>query len=172
MEKICQTKTVLFEGQQAPINLLPTIALDGYQIKPFTLEGEAKNRASGAFFEIEPNSHTAVAKITESGVQLIEHAIKGNGWFLSISPTGEINQTYIDTDRPWSLNYGTGYAFCFFTRTRGLTVQNLTWPPFRPDMEKIITEDSKELTKVFWKAYHSQLNELSPQAAFPQLTQK
>ncbi|AKM78881.1 MAG: hypothetical protein UX85_C0004G0111 [Candidatus Beckwithbacteria bacterium GW2011_GWB1_47_15] len=153
MDKV-EIKSVEFKSVHRNIDFQPDIDLGGYHIYPFVFLDEAKDWASGALFDIDPDSHTAVAKVTEPEVQLIEHAIKGNGWFLDIDPKGKITKHYLDAEKPIVLQYGTGHAFCFVAGNEGLLIQNVTTPPFNPSMEKIIEEYSPELPKAFWQEYN------------------
>jgi len=170
MDKI-EIKSVEFKSAHHNVDFQPDIDLGGYHIYPFVFLDEAKDWASGALFDIDPNTHTAVTKVIEPGIQLIEHAIKGSGWFLDIDPNGKLTKHYLDAEKPIVLQYGTGHAFCFVADSKGLLIQNVTTPPFRPEMEKIIPENSTELPKFFWREYNQLISPL-PQAASTQPIQK
>lgn len=129
-----------------------------YEINLYSFTDEKGKDSDGAVFEIEARGSTSVMKITDPNFACERIAVKGNGWFLGVSPEGEVVTYNLDADfsngkKNPQIGLSSGWVDCFIAGDDGMDVVDVSTPPFDPKMEEKISINSPDLPPLFWNIY-------------------
>lgn len=150
-------KNVTVDGNTYQIE--PGKTIDGstkdYKIHPYTFLGEKGTRADGCVFEIFPHGSTNVMRVIDETSKSQEIAIKGKGWFLGVSPDGEmivqeVGESVIENPliEQWK-----GWIGVWIAGDAGMEVLDITEPPFNPSIETPVKRDDQNIPSNFWETY-------------------
>ena len=162
-----------------PYIIQPTIQA-GYEIVPFQLQ-ERNKPQEGAIWKLQPGQSTKVQRIVHPEYQITTEAVNGTGFFLKITPDGEINiklgDPRLGKDNP-KITFGHQDIICFIASIDSdgeFAVEGKENIPFKASFEKEVSHgrtykggpgdyekaeifkyESGEMISLgsFWQAYH------------------
>lgn len=148
--------TVSIDGKAHPVtfgeNFRPN---NEYNIAAYSFSDELGKKSDGCVFEINPRGSTRVMKITDANLTCQRIAIKGSGWFLGVSPEGEVISYELNATSEENplIQLSNGWVDCWIAADEGIEVADVSTPPFKPEMEKQIPLDDASLPPKFWQIY-------------------
>ena len=147
---------ISIDGQSHPITFGENFRPNGeYNIAAYSFSDELGQKSDGCVFEINLRGSTRIMKITDGDLTCQRIAIKGNGWFLGVSPEGEAvsyELNALSEENPL-IELSKGRVDCWIAADDGIEVADVSTPPFKPDMEKQIPLDDPSLPPKFVEMY-------------------
>jgi len=164
-----QPETPDLYGQRRPIDKIfmdggnhqiiydDTIALEGYEIRPFRIMDQIGN-ADGCDFVTAPFKSTRTQHII-GDVGFTDAWEAGNGTFLAVNPEGKvvsIPSAYHSAGE--MIRYTKGWTITWIAGENGLKVMSICRPPFQTDMEVEVELGATEVNGVvipaeYWEQY-------------------
>lgn len=147
---------VTIDGESHPISFGEVLRPNSeYNIALYVFDDEFGQRSDGCVFEISPRGSTTVMRIVEPDFVCQRIAINGSGWFLGMSPIGEVICQRIDAKEEENplIELSAGWVDCWIADDGGAEIADISTPPFSPNMEKEITLDDPSLPVEFWRKY-------------------
>jgi len=126
-----------------------------FTIATYSFSDEKGKESDGCVFEIKPEGSTRVMMVISKDLSCQRIAIKGSGWFLGVSPEGDVVHYRLDSKKEENPQFELheGWVDCFIAGDEGMEVADVSTPQFNPEMEREIMLDSSELPPEFWKLY-------------------
>ncbi|MCX6816411.1 MAG: hypothetical protein NTZ93_00885 [Candidatus Beckwithbacteria bacterium] len=157
-----------YETRKAGLDDVPGSTGVVCEVIKFT-DPEANEQMDAALITIEPNHSTPIQHWTGPRI-FIESVIKGQGYWLGLSPDGETvcYEFNGEKDEPQLVTYGQGWTGSWIASESGLEVIEICVPPFEADGTILVAkpEDqvvgARHLPQEFREKYASLLPPPSP----------
>lgn len=106
----------------------------------------------GAYFDLGPEQRTNVVEVMEK-CKIKERVVKGTAWLIKMPSIGchleEVDCRLVVAGEP-AIDCSTGISF-WSAGKDGAVIENITEPPFRPGMEKVVEFGNEDDNLSFWE---------------------
>lgn len=139
------------------VKLLPDEVIEkpGFKVEPYCFTEENLG-ADGSVLTLSPGGDTGVWKMAEKCV-FFDVVTQGDGWLLKSDPQGKVTVEWIKAGKNLEpMCNTTGITAVLIAGKKGLTVQEVGFPPYREGIEVLIKEndlDGQALHPRFWQLY-------------------
>jgi hypothetical protein len=151
-----EKNTITMNGESRPVLFgKPEKPNSEYSILPYKFTDEKGQEADGCVFEISPHGSTTVMRVVNEDVRIQEIAVSGSGWFMGMSPDGEmiVQEVGEKVDENPIVDQTKGWVGVWIAGENGMKVLDITTPPFNPSMEVAVKREDDKLPQDFWKEY-------------------